>query len=216
MPLQIQVLPAGAETTLFKQFFCDWKDKEQTTGPTKPYTIGHIAKVSQVPFDASTLHTNVAMAACHGMVDDGKGKVQVRACKTVNTGCREKCFCELCKSFCLVLRSGELRTVLGRLWIHPPTVSSTVETVTSSCTATGREAASSTSYTPGEWKTSCAHMIQTHPVKHCIHLNLGLCVCYCQAGTQVHTGRTGSFSIPHCAAGWLNGRIPGSGTGGSN
>lgn len=76
-PLQIQVLPAGAETTLFKQYFIDWKDKDETTGPSKAYTIGRIAKVDQVPFDASTLHSNKAMAAQHGMVDDGKGKVQV-------------------------------------------------------------------------------------------------------------------------------------------
>nr|AFQ38973.1 scinderin-like protein [Paralichthys olivaceus] len=74
---QIQVLPAGAETTLFKQFFGDWKDKDETTGPTKAYTIGRIAKVEQVPFDASTLHSNKTMAAQHGMVDDGKGKVQI-------------------------------------------------------------------------------------------------------------------------------------------
>ncbi|XP_028988715.1 gelsolin-like [Betta splendens] len=74
---QIQVLPAGAETTLFKQFFCDWKDKDETTGPTKAYAIGRIAKIKKVPFDASTLHTNKAMAAQHGMVDDGKGKVQI-------------------------------------------------------------------------------------------------------------------------------------------
>uniref|UniRef100_A0A667Y740 Macrophage-capping protein n=2 Tax=Myripristis murdjan TaxID=586833 RepID=A0A667Y740_9TELE len=74
---QIQVLPAGGETTLFKQFFSDWKDKDQTTGPSKAYTIGRIAKVEQVPFDASTLHSNKAMAAQHGMVDDGKGKVQI-------------------------------------------------------------------------------------------------------------------------------------------
>ncbi|XP_076001281.1 scinderin like b isoform X2 [Genypterus blacodes] len=74
---QIQVLPAGAETVLFKQFFCDWKDKDETTGPTKAYTIGRIAIVDQVPFDASTLHSNSAMAAQHGMVDDGKGKVQI-------------------------------------------------------------------------------------------------------------------------------------------
>uniref|UniRef100_A0A672Z6E6 Scinderin like b n=1 Tax=Sphaeramia orbicularis TaxID=375764 RepID=A0A672Z6E6_9TELE len=75
--LQIQVLPAGSETTLFKQFFSDWRDKDETTGPTKAYTIGRIAKVDQVPFDASTLHTNKAMAAQHGMVDDGTGKVQI-------------------------------------------------------------------------------------------------------------------------------------------
>uniref|UniRef100_A0A8C8GHB1 Gelsolin-like domain-containing protein n=1 Tax=Oncorhynchus tshawytscha TaxID=74940 RepID=A0A8C8GHB1_ONCTS len=74
---QIQVLPAGGETTLFKQFFSDWKDKDQTTGPSKAYTIGRIAKVEQVPFDASTLHSNNNMAAQHNMVDDGKGKVQI-------------------------------------------------------------------------------------------------------------------------------------------
>ncbi|XP_035993778.1 scinderin like b [Fundulus heteroclitus] len=74
---QIQVLPAGAETTLFKQFFSDWRDKDETTGPGKAYTIGRIAKVEQVPFDASSLHSNTTMAAQHGMVDDGKGKVQI-------------------------------------------------------------------------------------------------------------------------------------------
>lgn len=75
---QIQVLPAGSETSLFKQFFIDWRDKDETTGPSKAYTIGRIAKVEQVPFDASSLHSNTTMAAQHGMVDDGKGKVQVR------------------------------------------------------------------------------------------------------------------------------------------
>uniref|UniRef100_G3PSS7 Macrophage-capping protein n=1 Tax=Gasterosteus aculeatus aculeatus TaxID=481459 RepID=G3PSS7_GASAC len=74
---QIQVLPAGGETTLFKQFFSDWRDKDETTGPSKAYTIGRIAKVDQVPFDASSLHSNKAMAAQHGMVDDGKGKIQI-------------------------------------------------------------------------------------------------------------------------------------------
>ncbi|XP_077393956.1 scinderin like b isoform X2 [Festucalex cinctus] len=74
---QLQVLPAGAETILFKQFFSDWKDKDETTGPSQAYTIGRIAKVDQVPFDASSLHTNRAMAAHHGMVDDGKGKFQI-------------------------------------------------------------------------------------------------------------------------------------------
>lgn len=76
---QIQVIPAGGETTLFKQFFSDWKDKEETTGPSKPYTVGRIAKVQQIPFDASKLHTDTTMAAQHGMVDNGKGKVQVGA-----------------------------------------------------------------------------------------------------------------------------------------
>ncbi|KAK3575278.1 hypothetical protein QTP86_023396, partial [Hemibagrus guttatus] len=73
----IQVLPAGGETTLFKQFFSNWKDKGQSTGPGKVYTIGKIAKVEQIPFDASSMHSNKAMAAQHGMVDNGSGKVQV-------------------------------------------------------------------------------------------------------------------------------------------
>lgn len=76
--LQIQVIPAGSETALFKQFFIDWRDKDETTGPSKAYTFGRIAKVEQVPFDVSTLHSNATMAAQHAMVDDGKGKVQVR------------------------------------------------------------------------------------------------------------------------------------------
>ncbi|XP_060723273.1 scinderin like b [Tachysurus vachellii] len=74
---QIQVMPAGGETTLFKQFFSNWRDKDQTTGPSKAYTIGKIANVKQIPFDASTLHSNQSMAAQHNMVDDGSGKVQI-------------------------------------------------------------------------------------------------------------------------------------------
>uniref|UniRef100_A0A8C2H9J8 Gelsolin-like n=1 Tax=Cyprinus carpio TaxID=7962 RepID=A0A8C2H9J8_CYPCA len=70
-------LAPGGETTLFKQFFSNWKDKDQTTGPGQAYSIGRIAKVSQVPFDASSLHSNKTMAAQHGMVDDGSGKVQI-------------------------------------------------------------------------------------------------------------------------------------------
>ncbi|XP_071380443.1 scinderin like a [Centroberyx affinis] len=74
---QVQIFPAGSETILFKQFFSNWRDKDQTMGPGKAYTIGRIARVEQVPFDASTLHTNKTMAAQHGMVDDGSGKVQI-------------------------------------------------------------------------------------------------------------------------------------------
>uniref|UniRef100_A0AAQ4NXF4 Scinderin like a n=1 Tax=Gasterosteus aculeatus aculeatus TaxID=481459 RepID=A0AAQ4NXF4_GASAC len=74
---QIQILPAGGETTLFKQFFFNWLDKEETTGPSKAYTIGSIAKVKQIPFDASKLHSDDSMAAQHGMVDDGSGKVKI-------------------------------------------------------------------------------------------------------------------------------------------
>uniref|UniRef100_A0A673B593 Gelsolin-like n=1 Tax=Sphaeramia orbicularis TaxID=375764 RepID=A0A673B593_9TELE len=74
---KIEIFPSQSETTLFKDFFFNWLDKDETTGPTKPYTIGSIAKVEQIPFDASSLHSNQAMAAHHGMVDDGSGKVQI-------------------------------------------------------------------------------------------------------------------------------------------
>ncbi|XP_070817523.1 scinderin like a [Chaetodon trifascialis] len=74
---QVQVLPAGAETTLFKTFFFNWLDKDETTGPSETYTIGTIAKVEQIPFDASKLHSDSNMAAQHAMVDDGSGKVQI-------------------------------------------------------------------------------------------------------------------------------------------
>ena len=75
--MQIQILPGGGESTLFKQFFCDWKAKYDTTGPGEAYTIGSIAVVEQIPFDATALHNNQAMAAQHNMVDDGSGEVKV-------------------------------------------------------------------------------------------------------------------------------------------
>ncbi|CAL8309489.1 unnamed protein product [Lota lota] len=77
MHTQIQILPAGGESTLFKQFFCNWKDKYDTTGPREAYVKGTIAKVEQIPFDATALHKNQAMAAQHSMVDDGSGEVKI-------------------------------------------------------------------------------------------------------------------------------------------
>ncbi|XP_069007055.1 scinderin like a [Embiotoca jacksoni] len=73
---QVQVIPAKSEPPLFKQFFFNWLDKFSTcSGQT--YTVGRIAKVEQTPFDSSKLHSNNLMAAQHGMVDDGSGKVQI-------------------------------------------------------------------------------------------------------------------------------------------
>lgn len=74
---QVEILPQGGETSLFKQFFHNWLDKDETTGPSTPYILGKIAKVEQIPFDASKLHEDPAMAAQHCMVDDGSGEVQV-------------------------------------------------------------------------------------------------------------------------------------------
>ncbi|XP_053733164.1 scinderin like a [Synchiropus splendidus] len=73
----VTLMPQGCESALFKQYFPSWLDKDESTGPTKAYTIGSIAKVEQVPFDASQLHSNKQMAAHHGMVDDGSGTVQI-------------------------------------------------------------------------------------------------------------------------------------------
>lgn len=78
LPLfQIQVLPESGETPLFKQFFRNWRDRDQTEGLGQAYISGHVAKIDKVPFDAATLHTSPTMAAQHGMEDDGSGTKQV-------------------------------------------------------------------------------------------------------------------------------------------
>lgn len=78
LPPQVQVLPESGETPLFKQFFKNWRDKDQTEGMGIAYIPNHIAKIDNVPFDVGSLHESSAMAAQHGMVDDGRGKKQVR------------------------------------------------------------------------------------------------------------------------------------------
>ncbi|XP_078459347.1 scinderin-like [Lampetra planeri] len=74
---KVSVLPEEGETALFKQFFLSWRSKDDVVTPGKTYNVGSVAHVQQVPFNASTLHSSPAMAAQHGMVDDGKGEVQV-------------------------------------------------------------------------------------------------------------------------------------------
>lgn len=74
---QIQVLPESGETPLFKQFFKNWRDRDQTDGMGVAYVSGHVANIEQVPFDAATLHTSPTMAAQHGMEDDGTGHKQI-------------------------------------------------------------------------------------------------------------------------------------------
>lgn len=76
---QVQILPEMGETPLFKQFFKNWRDVDQTDGMGVAYVSNHIAKIEKVPFDAATLHESHAMAAQHGMIDDGRGEKQVRA-----------------------------------------------------------------------------------------------------------------------------------------
>lgn len=74
---QVVIMPAGAETTLFKDFFRNWMDKDESVGFGQTYTIGKIAKIPKIPFEPSSLHNNKQMAAQHGVVDDGSGKVQI-------------------------------------------------------------------------------------------------------------------------------------------
>ncbi|XP_028918794.1 gelsolin isoform X2 [Ornithorhynchus anatinus] len=74
---QIQILPENGETPLFKQFFKTWQDRDQTQGLGVAYLSSRVANVEKVPFDAATLHTSTAMAAQHGMDDDGSGKKQI-------------------------------------------------------------------------------------------------------------------------------------------
>ncbi|XP_066487512.1 scinderin [Tiliqua scincoides] len=74
---QIQVLPEGGETPIFKQFFKDWKDKDQSDGFGKVYVTEKVARIEQIEFDATKLHESPQMAAQHNMVDDGSGKVAI-------------------------------------------------------------------------------------------------------------------------------------------
>uniref|UniRef100_A0A8C4HEB7 Gelsolin n=1 Tax=Dicentrarchus labrax TaxID=13489 RepID=A0A8C4HEB7_DICLA len=69
---QVQVLPEFGETPLFKQFFKDWRDPDDTVGMGTAYVSNQI-----VPFDVSKLHQSEAMAAQHGMVDRGDGEKQI-------------------------------------------------------------------------------------------------------------------------------------------
>uniref|UniRef100_A0A4W5RW55 Gelsolin n=1 Tax=Hucho hucho TaxID=62062 RepID=A0A4W5RW55_9TELE len=74
---QVQIMPEMGETPLFKQFFKNWRDKDQTEGLGVAYVSNSIAKLEKVPFDAATLHDSPAMSAQHGMVDGGNGEKQI-------------------------------------------------------------------------------------------------------------------------------------------
>ncbi|KAG9345220.1 hypothetical protein JZ751_009766 [Albula glossodonta] len=74
---QIQVLPEGGETPIFKQFFQNWKEKDQSDGFGKVFVTEKIARIQQEEFDASKLHTSHHMAAQYNMVDDGSGDTQI-------------------------------------------------------------------------------------------------------------------------------------------
>lgn len=74
---QIQVLPEGGETPMFKQFFGSWRDWEQSEGLGKVFVTERIAHIKQVEFDASKLHQSHHMAAQYNMVDDGSGDTKI-------------------------------------------------------------------------------------------------------------------------------------------
>ncbi|XP_067282151.1 adseverin [Pseudorasbora parva] len=82
---QIQVLPEGGETPIFKQFFKSWKEKDQAEGLGRVFVTERIAKIQQAKFDASKLHASHQMAAQYNMVDDGTGKTQIWRVECGNT-----------------------------------------------------------------------------------------------------------------------------------
>ncbi|NXB88091.1 VILI protein, partial [Vidua chalybeata] len=67
----------GSESAIFRQLFQKWTVPNQTSGLGKTHTVGKVAKVEQVKFDATTLHAKPQMAAQQKMVDDGSGEVEV-------------------------------------------------------------------------------------------------------------------------------------------
>ncbi|MEE6488855.1 hypothetical protein FKM82_015415 [Ascaphus truei] len=73
----VEVQNDGSESAMFKQLFQKWSTKEQTTGMGKTNTVGKVAKVEQVKFDANTMHAKPELAAQQKMVDDGTGEVEV-------------------------------------------------------------------------------------------------------------------------------------------
>ncbi|NWX55907.1 VILI protein, partial [Promerops cafer] len=67
----------GSESAVFRQLFQKWTLPNQSSGLGKTHTVGKVAKVEQVKFDATTLHAKPQMAAQQKMVDDGSGQVEV-------------------------------------------------------------------------------------------------------------------------------------------
>ncbi|XP_078408815.1 villin-1-like [Cetorhinus maximus] len=74
--VNIELENDGAESALFKQLFQKWTVKHQTTGLGRTHSVGKIAKVEQVKFDAMEMHAKPEVAAREMMVDDGSGEVE--------------------------------------------------------------------------------------------------------------------------------------------
>ncbi|KAM8966405.1 villin-like protein isoform 2-T2 [Pelodytes ibericus] len=73
----VEVVNDGAESTMFKQLFQNWRDVGETQGLGKAYNVGKIAKVDQVKFDINELYARPDLAAEQRMVDDASGNVEV-------------------------------------------------------------------------------------------------------------------------------------------
>nr|DBA19631.1 TPA: hypothetical protein GDO54_015434 [Pyxicephalus adspersus] len=73
----VEVENDGSESAVFKQLFQKWTTKDQTVGMGTTHTVGKIAKVEQVKFDAMLMHAKPEVAAQHKMVDDGSGEAEV-------------------------------------------------------------------------------------------------------------------------------------------
>lgn len=147
---QVQILPETGETPLFKQFFKNWRDREQTEGLGVAYCSNSIAKIQKVPFDAATLHSSTAMAAQHGMVDDGSGQKQVGRPEIADGVRSQPSLKHFVFVHVLLARYGELRDRTKCRWIRPRTASFTEGTATSSSTTTTTEDVRDTSSTCGE------------------------------------------------------------------
>lgn len=74
---QVEVQNDGAESPIFQQLFQKWTVPNRTSGLGKTHTVGSVAKVEQVKFDALSMHVRPQVAAQQKMVDDGSGEVQV-------------------------------------------------------------------------------------------------------------------------------------------
>ncbi|XP_040289675.1 villin-like protein [Bufo bufo] len=73
----IEVINDGAESTMFKQLFQNWRDFGETQGLGKTHSVGKIAKVEQVKFDINQLYARPDLAAEQRMVDDASGNVEI-------------------------------------------------------------------------------------------------------------------------------------------
>uniref|UniRef100_A0A8D1MY21 Villin-1 n=1 Tax=Sus scrofa TaxID=9823 RepID=A0A8D1MY21_PIG len=74
---QVEVQNDGAESAVFQQLFQKWTVPNQTSGLGKTHTVGSVAKVEQVKFDATSMHVQPQVAAQQKMVDDGSGEVEI-------------------------------------------------------------------------------------------------------------------------------------------